>query len=112
MANITADQDAALRQQLGVLHLALREAGIRSLLIGRRSLHLTRRTRSPAQRQQPYLVVFGPDSNPSRRLWVTTDDQPDPAFYWHDDRGTAQPVLGSADAAAAIAAIVNVPVVD
>jgi len=109
MANITADQDAALRQQLGVLHLALREAGIRSLLIGRRSLHLTRRARAPAQLQRPYLVVFGPDGNPSRRLWVTMDDKPDAAYYWRDDRGTAQQVHDPADAATAIAASVSVP---
>lgn len=112
MTSITADQDAALRQQLGVLHLALHEAGIRSWLVGRRSLTLTRRARVPAQPQRPYLVVFGPDSDPFRRLWVRIDGEPGSSFCWASDRGMAHPVLDPADAATAIAAIMNSSVAD
>src|SRR5450759_5674056 len=102
MASITADQDAALRRQLAVLHVALREAGIRSLLVGRHSLHLTQGVWGPAQRQSPYLVVFVPNGEPGRRLRVTVDGGPGAAFCWPDDRGLVRPVLDPADAVTAI----------
>ena len=109
MTYITDHQDAAQREQLGLLQLALHDAGIRSLVVGRHSLSLVHGRMRPPQRQSPYLVVYDPEGNLGGRLRVTIDGESGAAFYWVEDRGAVHPVLDAAGAVTAIAAIVNPP---